>query len=173
MGTLVQANPSKPRRAIRPLIAAQIDLTVTPPASGSAAGQIGAGEFCYKTSGGKVASLNTPGTTNANAANCVGVSNTTYPVTFTDGVSGSPIPSYDSNVPFAELFEDGDHLFYQTSGDTYNAYDTVYLGAAVGSVPAGRTIQKTARRRSIWPGFAGASLLGLPYGSRWHSLGGS
>lgn len=141
--TLVIANPSRPRRAVRPLIAAVIDLTVTPPASGSAAGQIMAGEMCYKTSAGNVASLNTLGSSNANAANFVGVSNTNYPVTITDNVTGSPIPSMDSHVPMVSLYEDGDHLFKTTSGDSYKAYDTVYLGAD------GRTISKTATGTAV------------------------
>lgn len=136
MGTLVIANPSRPRRAVRPLISAAIDLTV-------ASGVINPGELCYRNSTGNVASLNTPGSSNANAANGVGISNTQYPVTFTDGVTGSPIPSNDTHIPMVSLYEDGEHLMKTTSGDSYKAYDTVYLGAD------GRTISKTATGTAV------------------------
>jgi hypothetical protein len=140
---LVQANPSRPRRAVRPFIAAAIDLTVTPPAAGSSAGQIGAGEMCYLTGNNKVASLNTLGSSNANAADFVGVSNDVYPVAFTDGIVGSPIPPSDSNLPMVNLFEDGDHLFKTTAAETYEPYAAVYLGAD------GRTISTVATGTSV------------------------
>jgi hypothetical protein len=139
---LIQANKNKPKRVVRPPIASPpIDLTVTP--SGGVAGQINAGEMCYLTSGHKTASLSTPGSSNANAANFIGVSKDTYPVTFTDGVTGSPIPPTDSTLPVVQLDEDGDHLFSTTSGDSYNPYDTVYLGAN------GSTISKTATGTAV------------------------
>lgn len=134
---LLIANPSKPRRHQRLLIASPpIDLTVTPP--GGLAGQIACGEMCYLTAAKKTASLNTTGASNANAANFIGVSTDNYPAVYTDGVVGSPIPPGDPNLPVVQIHEDGDHLFLTTVGDTYNPYDVVYLGAN------GRTIQKTA-----------------------------
>jgi hypothetical protein len=132
---VITANPSKPRRVTRGKIAAAVDLTV-------ASGAINAGELIYKTTN-KVASLNTPGASNANAAQCVGVAADTYPLTFTDGVTGPSIPSNDPNIPFIQFYEDGDHLFKTTAADTYNAYDAVYLGAD------GRTVQKTATGTSV------------------------
>lgn len=132
----ITTNPSKPRRVVRPLIAAAIDLTV-------AAGVVNAGELIYKTSNNKIASLNTPGASNANAASCVGVSVDTYPVVFTDGISGSPIPSADTMLPMVQIIEDGDHLFNTTAAETYNAYAPVYLGAD------GRTISTVATGTSI------------------------
>jgi hypothetical protein len=95
---LITGNPNKPKRVVRPPIASPpIDLTVTPP--GGVAGGINAGEMLYLTSGKKTASLNTVGSSNANAASFIGVSKDTYPVTFTDGVAGSPIPPTDSTLP--------------------------------------------------------------------------
>ena len=116
----ITANPTKGRRVSR-RIAAVIDLTV-------ASGVINAGDLLYKTTD-KVASLNTPGSSNANAAACVGVAMGQYPVAFTDGITGSPIPPNDPNVAFMEFAEDGDHLFNTTAGETYHAYTVVYLGA--------------------------------------------
>lgn len=133
---LIKTNASKPRRTVRQLIAGVIDLTV-------AAGVINAGELIYKTANFKIASLNTAGASNANAAECVGVAADTYPVTFTDGITGSPIPSNDANVPMVQIYEDGDHLFNTTAAETYHAYDAVYLGAD------GRTISSVATGSSV------------------------
>lgn len=140
---IVTANPSKPKRMLRTPAYAPIDLTVTPPQSGSVAGQINPGELVYLTAGNKVASLNTTGASNANAANCVGVALGMYPNQYTAGVTGSPIPPGDANVPFIEIAEDGDHLFNTTAAQTYNPYATVYLGAD------GRTVSTTATGSAI------------------------
>lgn len=210
---IITANASKPRRVVRPLIQAPIDLTVTPPYTGAVAGQIQSGEALYKTSNGKVASLATLGAlstlttsasiaaagyqhvtttqnpitaglvvgmyvtiasttevvlvqqvdatgfsanfvnthssgvavtcTVANSANFCGVANDVYPNTYTAGVTGSPVPPGDANIPFVHVYEDGDHLFGTTASDSYNPYDPVYVGAD------GRTITKVANGVSI------------------------
>jgi hypothetical protein len=97
----------------------------------------------YLSNTNKCASLSTPGSSNANAAHMIGVSMDNYPVTFTDGVSGSPIPPTDSTLPRVQLYEDGDHLFNTTAGDSYQPYDAVYLGAD------GKTVSKTATGTSV------------------------
>lgn len=142
MGTLVTANPSKPRRADRGLIASPpVDLTVTPP--GSTAGAINPGEMVYLSNTNKCASLNTTGASNANAAKFIGVADDKYPVQFTDGIAGSPIPPGDVTLPRIQLYENGDHLFNTTAADSYQPYDLVYLGAD------GRTVSKTATGTSV------------------------
>lgn len=133
---IVTGNPSKPKRMLRTPIDIPVDLTVS-------SGAINSGELVYLTANGKIASLNTTGTSNANAANCVGVALGKYPVDYTAGVSGSPVPPGDSNVPMISVAEDGDHLFNTTASDSYKPYDTVYLGAD------GRTISKTATGSAI------------------------
>jgi len=134
VSNVVIANASKPRRAHRASIAAVIDLTV-------ASGLINSGDLLYKTTD-KVASLNTPGASNANAAQCVGVAKGAYPWSGGDGITVG-VPSGDPNAPMIEIYEDGDHLFKTTAADTYHAYDLVYLGAD------GRTISKTATGTSV------------------------
>ncbi len=141
--SIITSNPSKPRRTVRGKIAAAVDLTVTPPYSGAVAGQIQAGELLYLTANHAVASLATAGTSNANAASCVGVADDVYPVQFTDGVTGSPVPPGDASQVMVQIYEDGDHLFETTAADVYNAYDVVYLGAN------GRTISKTATGSAV------------------------
>jgi hypothetical protein len=152
-GVGVLSNPARPRRLTRGPINAVIDLTVTPPSTSYNTylqvggvvqpGTIAPGELLYKTSGGKIASLATSGASNANAANCVGVSDSAYPYLYTQGVVGSSQPTGDPQIPMVQILEAGDFLFNTTSGDTYNAYDKVYLGAD------GRTIMKTATGTSV------------------------
>lgn len=134
MSNVVIANPNKPRRTVRGSTVAVIDLTV-------ASGLINPGDLLYKTTN-KVASLNTPGVSNANAANCVGVAKGQYPWPGGDNITiGSP--TGDPNVPTIEIYEDGDHLFNTTAGDTLNAYAPVYLGAD------GRTVQVAVSGSSV------------------------
>lgn len=79
----------------------------------------------------------------ANSALFAGIANDVYPNTYTAGVTGSPIPPGDSNVPFVHVYEDGDHLMNTTNGDSYNPYDLLYVGAD------GRTITKVANGVSV------------------------
>lgn len=79
----------------------------------------------------------------ANSVSLIGVSNDNYPIVFTDGVQGSPIPSNDNTLPRVQIMEDGDHLFNTTNGDSYNPYDVLYLGAD------GRTVTKVANGAPI------------------------
>ncbi len=144
---VMNTNASAPRRTLRTPINVPIDLTVTPPTTSynasPVAGQIVSGEMVYLTTNGKIASLSTTGASNANAAQMVGVALDVYPLTYTAGVTGSPIPPGDPNVPMVAIFEDGDHLFNTTAADSYKPYDTVYLGAD------GRTISKTATGTAV------------------------
>lgn len=133
---IINVNPSKPKRMLRTPISVPIDLTVS-------SGAINPGELVYITGNYKAASLNTAGASNANAAKCIGVSLSKYPVDYTAGISGSPIPPGDPNVPMIEVAEDGDHLFNTTASETYHPYDTVYLGAD------GRTISTVATGSAI------------------------
>jgi hypothetical protein len=136
MGQVI-ANQNKPKRVVKPPIASPpIDLTVN-------GGAITAGEMVYLSNANKTASLNTPGVANANAASMIGVSMDTYPVTFTDGITGSPIPPTDSTTAKVQLYEDGDHLMNTTAGDSYQPYDALYLGAD------GKTVSKTATGTSV------------------------
>ncbi|HEX3456640.1 MAG TPA: hypothetical protein VHR97_01680 [Candidatus Baltobacteraceae bacterium] len=140
----ILASQNKPRRVVRlPIASPPIDLGVTPPAAGSVAGQITAGEMVYLSNNNKVASLNTTGSSNANAAKMIGVSMDTYPVTFTDGVTGSPVPPTDAMAPRVQLYEDGEHLFNTTAGDSYQPYDALYLGVD------GKTVSKTVSGTSV------------------------
>jgi hypothetical protein len=141
MPTTLTANASAPRRILRSAINIAIDLTVTPP--GGSAGQIANGELLYLTANYGAASLNTPGTANANAANCIGIANDNYPYAWADNVVAGEPNMYPAASPLVQIYEDGDHLMLTTAGDTYHAYDPVYLGAN------GRTIQKTASGTTV------------------------
>jgi hypothetical protein len=141
MPTTLNANASAPRRTLRSAINVAIDLTVTPPAS--TAGAINNGELVYLTANYAAASLNTTGAANANAARMIGIANDNYPYTWADGVTSGEPNMYPAALPLIQIYEDGDHLMLTTVGDTYNAYDAVYLGAN------GRTIQKTASGTTV------------------------
>jgi len=115
-----------------------IDLTVTP--VGGAPGQIAAGDLLYLTAAKQIASLNTPGTSNANTASFFGVSIDTYPLQIGYGISESAAQNETPSIAFRL---DGEFLFFTTAGDTYNPGDVVYLGAD------GQTISKTASGTAI------------------------
>lgn len=146
------ANAAKPKGRVRPPITHEIDLTITPPATGYngiglngtvPAGAITAGELVYLTAAKQIASLATAGASNANAANCVGVAVDQYPPNYGANIVGSSVPPGDPNVPQCGVYQDGDYLFNTTAADVYHAYDVVYLGAD------GRTVQKTASGTKI------------------------
>jgi hypothetical protein len=141
MPTTLNANASAPRRTLRSAINVAIDLTVTPP--GATAGAINNGEMLYLTANYAAASLNTTGVANANAARFIGIANDNYPYTWSDGVISGEPNMYPAAAPLVQVYEDGDHLMLTTAGDTYHAYDPVYLGAN------GRTIQSAASGTSV------------------------
>lgn len=72
----------------------------------------------------------------ANTGSCIGVSLGVYPNTYAAGITGG-IPPLDANVPWAQVYEDGDHLCPTTAADSYAPYDVVYLSGV-----DGRTITK-------------------------------
>ena len=141
-GTTVVGGPGAPRRnGTRDPIGWPIDLTVTP-ASGVSSGQAGGiqpNELVYKTTNNALAGLTTTGTSNANAANCVGVAVGQYPPLLSDGIfAPDPLSSASGAVPYMDVYEEGDFLFNTTAAQTYNPLTIVYLGAD------GRTISTTA-----------------------------
>lgn len=138
---LLTANPTCPRR-YKLLTQAPVDLTVTPPGT-APAGQVAAGELIFLTAANGVASLNTPGAANANAASCIGISNDTYPYVYGQGITAT-LPSSDPfGTVYVGVYEDGDHLMNTTVGDVYKPYQPLYVGAD------GRTIQATASGSSV------------------------
>jgi hypothetical protein len=139
---LILANQSAPRRTARTPIAVPVDISITPPYSNAVAGQINSGELVYKTVNNLVASLATPGASNANAASCVGISQDQYPPLLTAGLYLPPVFG-DPMALMVTVYEDGDHLMNATAGDVYQPYLPVYLGAN------GRTIQLTASGTAV------------------------
>jgi hypothetical protein len=122
-------------RAFGMVRAINVDTTVTP--SGGVAGQIAVGDMIYLTANYQAASLNTPGTTNANCANFIGVSRDAYPWVVASGITENP-----SN-PSVAYETDGEFQFSTTNGDTYHVGDSVYLGANA------QTIQSTSSGTSV------------------------
>lgn len=144
---VINSNFGKGRNVTRSTSNISIDLTVTPPATSYsvapvAAGTIYPGELLYLTSNHKASSLATSGSSNANAANCIGVAVGQYPLVAAQGFVGG-VPAGDPNPATIDFAETGEYLFNTTAADTYNAYDVVYLGADA------RTIQKTASGTSV------------------------
>jgi hypothetical protein len=77
---------------------------------------------------------------NSNAATFAGVAVDTYPIVFTQGVSG-PFPA--GTPQKIQYRRDGEWRFHTTNGDTLVIGQAVYLGAD------GQTVQATALGRSI------------------------
>lgn len=118
-----------------------VDTTGTIP--GAIAGMINAGDMVYRTALG-VASLNSPGTANANAASMVGVSEDTYPsvLGLGEGVTlGRPFN--DATSIRVAIRQSGEFRFKTTPGDTYHPGDSVYVGLDA------QTVQKTSSGTSI------------------------
>ncbi len=133
---------------------APIDTTV-------ASGAINAGDMVYVTgnSPNGVASLNTPGTSNANAANFCGVSRDTYPIPYSDGLTETvtgPSCGFDVEGAFlfathaADSFAPGTKVYFSaaSTATTLQAVTVPASGDAVGYVawdqtPAGGTLGGT------------------------------
>jgi len=152
MGIMV-VNLGRPRRVVRTATQIPIDLMVTPPSTpynvpyqnngAVVAGTIVAGAMVYLTANFKAADLATTGSSNANAANFIGVADESYPQIPGAGITSSSPPPGDVGIAMIALLQDGEFLFHTTSGDTYHPGDLVYLGAD------GRTVQKTASGTTI------------------------
>lgn len=106
---------------------------------GAIAGQVNAGDMVYRTANGGIASLNTPGTANANAASFLGVSEENYPLNIGlgEGINLTR-PMNDTTSVSVAIRQSGEFKFKTTPGDVYNPGDAVYLGADA------QTVQKTA-----------------------------
>ncbi|MGH7756080.1 MAG: hypothetical protein ACREM8_07340 [Vulcanimicrobiaceae bacterium] len=109
------------------------DLTINNPVAATfdpsnvlpAAGAIFAGDLVYITANGKVASLSTAGTSNANAASLCGVSADQYPL----GIGGGATEAYADGVARVQVYKDGYFRFHTTAADALKAGQKVYLGA--------------------------------------------
>jgi hypothetical protein len=136
---------------------AAVDLTVTPNLTGASAGQINCGDFIYKSNGAFVASMNTPGTNNANSASIVGISQSNFPLLLMTGVPLPP-PS-DGNPPGVMFYQDGAHKMVTTVGDSYVPGALVYVGANAQTVTVVSTNNGTSVGRVAFDqGPAGQSL---------------
>lgn len=147
IGTSINANAGAPRRNSRAPISVPIDTTTTPTVGPKAnlAGGIAGGELIWWNAANKgVASLSTPGASNANSANCAGVAKGEYPYQYGAGINaGEPGSSPQGAIPYMDIYEDGDFLFNTTNAQSYTPYVALYLGAD------GRTISTTVLGSSI------------------------
>lgn len=128
----VIGNPSRPRRQVRPKLTTPVDQTTN-------SGAVSPGQMLMLTGNYGVASLS--GVAAVPTGFC-GVCDDLNPIVFADGISGSPIPPNDGTILAVAVIEDGDHLFSTTSGDSYEPYMAVTIGAnstTITKAPTGPT----------------------------------
>jgi predicted RecA/RadA family phage recombinase len=124
-------------------------LLVDPAVAG---GVINSGDMVYSTGSG-VASLSTPGASNANAANFIGVCRDTNPIPVAAGITETPA------TPIAcTLTVEGVFGLKATNGQTFAPDAAVYLGAD------GQTVSTTATGTQIgtvdWDQAAAGGIIG-------------
>lgn len=137
-----------------------IDTTV-------AAGVINQGDLCYWTGAG-AASLSTPGASNANAANSIGVAVGQYPIPVAAGItesnSGGAV-NFPTNptAPVVRIAVEGEFQFKATNGQTFAPLAAVYLGAdgqTVSTTVLGALVGYVAPDQTPVGGTLGGSIVG-------------
>lgn len=139
-----------------------IPASNTTAATATMAGQINAGDMVYLTAAGKLASMNTPGASNANAASIVGVSEDNYPFLLMTGVPLGA-PPLDTTAAFIAYRSDGEFKFKTTPGETYTPEQALYAGAdaqTITNVASGTSIGKVSLDQRPVGGALGVSVVG-------------